>query len=162
MVFPGVRYGCESWTINKAEQKSWCFRIVVLEKTRKSLWLQGNRPWITGRTNVKLQYFGHLMQRANSLEKTLMLGNTEGQRKERLRWREASATNGHVFQQTVKGRGIRRTAAHGVEVSDTTQPLNNKLEREGKRSHLCVTKTFKCCYVNFFSLFFLLSHIITN
>lgn len=103
------------------------------------------------------------MGTADPLEKTLMLGNTEGQRKVKrgCDGGTASATNGHVFQQTVKGRGIRRTAAHGVEVSDTTQPLN-KLEREGKRSHLCVTKTFKCCYVNFFSLFFPLSHIITN
>ena len=95
MVFPVVMYRCESWTIKKAEHqrtdafKMWCWRR-LLEKT----------PWIARRSNqsivkeinseyslegrvlkLKFQYFGHLMRRADSLEKTLMLGKIEGRRR---------------------------------------------------------------------------------
>ena len=94
MVFPVVMYGCESYTIKKAE----CRRIDVLE-----LWCWRRLlrvPWTTRRSNqsmlkeislgcsleglmlkLKLQYFGHLMRRADSLEKTLMLGKIEGRRR---------------------------------------------------------------------------------
>ena len=102
MVFPVVMYGCESWTIKKAECrridtfKLWCWRRLL------------RVPWTTRISNqlilkeinpeysleglmlkLKLQYFGHLMQRADSLEKTLMLGKIEGRRKrghQRMRW----------------------------------------------------------------------------
>ena len=102
MVFPVVMYGCESWTINKAEHwrtdvlKLWCWRRFL------------RVPWSAGRSNelilkeinaecsleglmpkLKLQYFGHLMWRADSLGKTLMLGKTEGKRRsrqQRMRW----------------------------------------------------------------------------
>ena len=94
MVFPVVMYGCESWTVNKAE----CRRIGVFElwSWRRLLRV----PWTAKRSNqsilkeisleyslkelmlkLRLQYFGHLMQRTDSLEKTLMLGKTEGRRK---------------------------------------------------------------------------------
>ena len=94
MVFPVVMYGCESWTAKKAECrridafKLWCWRRLL------------RVPWTTGRTNqsilkeispgcsleglmrkLKLQYFGHLMQRDDSLEKTLMLGGIGGWRR---------------------------------------------------------------------------------
>ena len=94
MVFPVVMYGCESWTINKAEQRRieafelWCWRRLL------------RVPWTARRSNqsilkeigpeysleilmlkVKLQYFGYLMQRTNSLERTLMLGKIEGWRR---------------------------------------------------------------------------------
>ena len=94
MVFPVVMYGCESWTIKKAE----CRRIDAFE-----LWCCRRLlrvPWTARRSNqsilkeispeysleglmlkLQLQYFGHLMRRANSLEKTLMLGNIEGRRR---------------------------------------------------------------------------------
>ena len=93
MVFPVVMYGCESWTVKKAECreidafKLWCWRRLL------------RVPWTSRRSNqsipkeispgcsleglmlkLKLQYFGHLMQRSDSLEKTLMLGQTEGRR----------------------------------------------------------------------------------
>ena len=96
MVFPVVMYGCESWTIKKAEQRRidafqlWCWRKLL------------RVPWTARRSNqsilkeispecsleglmlkLKLQYFGHLMQRADSLEKTLMLGKIEGRRRRR-------------------------------------------------------------------------------
>ena len=102
MVFPVVMYGCESWTIKKAECqridicKLWCWRRLL------------RVPWTARRSNqsilkeispdcsleglmlkLKLQYFGHLMRRADSLEKTLMLGKTEGgRRRERQRMRD--------------------------------------------------------------------------
>ena len=94
MVFPVVMYGCESWTIKKAERQRidafelWCWRRLL------------RIPWTARRSNqpiqkeisleysleelmlkLKLQYFGHLMQRANSLKKTLMLGKIEGRRR---------------------------------------------------------------------------------
>ena len=99
MVSPVVMYGCESWTIKKAE----CWRIDVFE-----LWCWRRLlrvPWTARRSNqsihspgcsleglmlkLKLQYFGHLMQRADSFEKTLMLGKIEGRRRrgrQRIRW----------------------------------------------------------------------------
>ena len=104
MVFPVVMYGCESWTVKKAEHR----RIDTFE-----LWCWSRLlrvPWTARRSNQsilkdispgcslvglmlkqKLQYFGHLMQRADSLEKTLMLGKTEGERRrgrQRMRWLE--------------------------------------------------------------------------
>ena len=102
MVFPVVMYGCESWTVKKAE----CWKIDAFE-----LWCWRRLlrvPWTSRRSNqsilkeispgcsleglmlkLKLQYFGHLMQRADSLEKTLMLGKIEGGRRrgqQRMRW----------------------------------------------------------------------------
>ena len=101
MVFPVVMYGCESWTIKKAEHRRidafelWCCKRLL------------RVPWTTRRSNqsilkktspeysleglmlkLKLQYFGHLMQRTDSLEKTLMLGKIEGRRRgrQRRRW----------------------------------------------------------------------------
>ena len=100
MVFPVVMYGCESWTIKKAEHRRidaselWCWRRLL------------RVPWTARRSNrsilkeispgcsleglmltLKLQYFGHLMRRADSLEKTLRLGKIEGGRRERQRMR---------------------------------------------------------------------------
>ena len=102
MIFPVVMYECESWTVTKAEHRRidsfelWCWRRFL------------RVPWTARRSNqsilkvispgcsleglmlkLKLQYFGHLMRRTDSLEKTLMLGKTEGRRKrgqERMRW----------------------------------------------------------------------------
>ena len=101
MVFPVVMYGCESWTINKAE----CWRIDAFELL---CWRRLLRvPWTARRSNqsilkqispgcsleglmlkLKLQYFGHLMRRTDSFEKTLMLGKIEGRRRgwQRMRW----------------------------------------------------------------------------
>ena len=117
MVFPVVMYGCERWTIKKAE----CWRIDVFELWcwRRFLWV----TWTARRSNqsilkeispkysleelmlkLKLQYFGHLMQRADSLEKNLILRKIEGKRRrglaedEMVRWHHWF--NGHEFQQT--------------------------------------------------------------
>ena len=94
MVFPVVMYGCESWTIKKAEQwrieafELWCWRrlLRVLWTARRSnqsiLMEISSECSLEGlMLKLKLQYFGHLMQRADSFEKTLMLGKIEGRRR---------------------------------------------------------------------------------
>ena len=94
MVFQVVMYGCENWTIKKAEHlKNWCFWIVVLEKTLESpldckeiqpVHPKGNQSWIfIGRTDSEAEtpILGHLMQRTDWFEKSLMLGKTEGRRR---------------------------------------------------------------------------------
>ena len=102
MVFPVVMYGCESWTIKKAEHQRinafelWCWRrlLRVPWTARRSNWsiLKVISPGCSSEgltLKLKLQYFGHLIQRADSLEKTLLLGKIEGRRRrgwQRMRW----------------------------------------------------------------------------
>ena len=101
MVFPVVMYGCESWTIKKAECRRidafelWCWRTLESPldcKEIQPVHPKGNQSWIfIGRTDVKLklQYFGHLIRRADSFKKTLILGKIEGGRRrgwQRMRW----------------------------------------------------------------------------
>ena len=91
MVFPMVMYGCESWTVKKAERQRidafqlwWCLRVPwtarrfsqsMLKEISPGIFLEGMR------LKLKLQYFGHLMRRVDSLEKTLMLGGIRGRRR---------------------------------------------------------------------------------
>ena len=101
MAFPVVMSGCKSWTINSAEHQRidafelWYWRrlLRVLWTTRKSNQsiMKEISPWcsLEGMLKLKLQYFGHLLQRTDSFEKTLMLGKIEGRRKrvqQRMRW----------------------------------------------------------------------------
>ena len=94
MVFPVVTYGCESWAIKKAERqrtdvfKQWCWRILLRvpwtpRRSNQSILKEINPEYsLEGlRLKLKLQYFSYLMQRADSLEKTLMLGKSEGGRR---------------------------------------------------------------------------------
>ena len=106
MVFPVIMYGCESWTINKAESEELMLLNCVLQKTLerpldckdiKPVNPKGISPEyaLEGLVlKLKLQSFGHLMQRTDSLEKTLMLGKIEGRRRrdDRMRWWMASLT----------------------------------------------------------------------
>ena len=139
MVFPVVMYGCESWTVKKAEHpQNWCPRTVVLEKLLRV-------PWTARRSNqlvlkeinprcslerlmlkLKLQYLGHLMWIAHSLEKSLMLGNIEGRRRrryQRIRWLDgitnAMDMNLGKLWESVRDREPWGATAHGVEKSWT-------------------------------------------
>ena len=141
-VFPLVMYGCESWTIKKAKHRRtdafelWCWRRLL------------RFPWTARRSNqsipkeinpeysleglmlkLKLQYFGHLVWKANSLEKTLMLGKIEGRRRKELDgWMVSPTQRTWVWGAPGDGKGQGKLVCYspwGCKVSDTTEWLDN-------------------------------------
>ena len=138
MVFPVVMYGCESWTVKKAECRRidafelWCCRRLLrvawtARRSNQSILKEINPEYsLEGlMLKLKLPYFGHLMRSADSLEKTLMLGKIEGKGEgvtedEVVGWHHR--LNGHEFEQTPGDSGGQRSwcaAVHGVAKSRT-------------------------------------------
>ena len=138
MVFPLVMYGCESWTLKKAERRRidafelWCWRRLLsvpwtARRSNQSILkeISLEYSWEGPMLKLKLQYFCHLIQKADSFEKTLMLGGIRGRRRgrQRVRWLDGIPNSMHMslgeLRKLVMDREAWRAVIHGVVKSRT-------------------------------------------
>ena len=143
MIFPVVMYRCDSWTIKKAEHQRidafvlWCWRIPLrvpwTARSNQEILKEINPEYSLEELMLKLrlQYFGHLMVRADSLEKNLMLGKTDARRREQQKKRCLDGITNSMNMSLSKAHEIVKNwkamdaAVHGVTKSDMTKQLNN-------------------------------------